>query len=204
MHRAALRAARVIAIGSNGQIGHAVPVQITHRRHRNPKGINIRKRRTAVRAAGDLQESVGDPTAGQGNGKRVILDLAVAGRADGVFGGGIGAQAEACVGGAREAGRNCRERQGEATVARAVGDGDLSAFSGVVEDAVVVEVDPAGQRRRAAGRVGGEQRDRRLRPDRAEQIVRRIKHTVLVVRQCTVHVVRVRSPVLQCAVVTID
>ena len=58
MDRAAFRAARVIACGPDGQIGHAVAVQIAQRRHRTAQIVEVRKRRAAAGVAGDFHAAL--------------------------------------------------------------------------------------------------------------------------------------------------
>jgi hypothetical protein len=88
--------------------------------------------------------------------------------------------------------------------ARAVGHGDLRLFGGVVEDAVGVVVDPAGERRRAAGVVGHDHVDGRLRADGQRQIGQRMVQPVLVIRQRAIHIIRIGRRVLQRTVVCVD
>ena len=58
VHRPAIGAVRVIASGPDGQVGHAVAVQITQRRQGPAKVVTVDERGAAIRATGQLQAAL--------------------------------------------------------------------------------------------------------------------------------------------------
>ena len=203
MHRTTIIAPGIIAAGTDSQIDHPVTVEVTQRRHRNSEIVTIDQRRPAADATGDFGAALGRAGARIGDGEHVVFHFSITGRADRILGLRIGAQAEPRVRAARRADRYRRERECHTAIGRASRSRRLRPFAGVVEHAVPVVIDPTGERRLAAGRIGHQQRHRGLCAYRAQQ-VQWTEHAVFVIRQCTVHVVRIGARVLQRARVIVN
>ncbi len=168
----------------------------------------VRQCRPAIGIAGDLQKVIDHHRLGGGTCDRegVVLDFAAAGGAgrrgfcDKLR---VGTQPEPRVCGALRAIWDRRECQCHAAAVRAVGHSRGRSF-GSVEHAILIVVNPARQRGSAARRVCDQQRYGRSGSYRPQQILLRVEKAVLVIRQCRIHIIRIRAHVLQNAAVSID
>ena len=86
MHGPASRASRVIAIGTDRQIGHTVAVQVPQRRHGKAESVIVRERGSTVRSTGNLQGALHGPICVQQqhiHGSSICSAVAIAVSSDG-------------------------------------------------------------------------------------------------------------------------
>ena len=183
IHRACVIGTRIVVVRPDDQIDHAIRVNVPDRGPGPAKLIPIRERGAAIRPASDQRDAAGldRPGGGLRNFDRVVFDLAITGSPRRVSRCDVRAQPEPGESPASKAAQQRGERQREHSIVRAVGNSDAGPFGGVVEDAVVVRIDPAIERRRRASGIGSAECDRRLRAGGQQKVGQRTHDAVFVV-----------------------
>ena len=129
----------------DGQIGHAVPVQVAQAGQRTAERVagSQSAGREAGQAVADLRVALDRAAAGKRDAGNIVFDFAIAGRAGRIRRRCCRAQPEAGVSFSSETKWHGGECQRPIHIVRPVGHGHRRAFRGVLEDAIVVVIDPA-------------------------------------------------------------
>ena len=174
----------VVETRTDSQVHNAVPVQISHTRHRRTETVDVRERRNTGPATSQLDRPAGFDLRARRRGHcgHVVLNFAIRRRADGILRGRISAQPEPGVGLPDGPRWHDRERQRERAVGNPRSDNNLCPLCRIVEHAIRVVVNPPPKRGVRTCRVRRPQRDRRLRANGQLEVDLRIDDTVFVIR----------------------